>query len=71
VSSSETPPGGVARRWRVQPVTDLQLWRISRDVFEGLLQADPEVGTFLTEIVADLFGVTWGGATIQDPGPRS
>jgi len=55
----------------VQPVTDLQLRRISRDVFEGLLQADPEVGTFLTEIVADLFGVTWGGATIQHHGPRS
>ncbi|MGB8719851.1 MAG: hypothetical protein WCD46_11130, partial [Desulfobacterales bacterium] len=60
-----------ARRWRVQPVTDLQSRRISRDVFEGLLQADPEVGTFLTEIVADPFGVTWGGATIQHPGLRS
>ncbi|MDZ7598428.1 MAG: hypothetical protein U5J82_09090 [Desulfobacterales bacterium] len=41
----------------MQPVTDLQSRRISRDVFEGLLQADPEVGTFLTEIVADPFGV--------------
>ncbi len=26
---------------------------------KGCFQADPEVGTFLTEIVADLFGVTW------------
>jgi serine/threonine protein kinase len=46
---------GEPRSAHVEAVTDLKLWRIPRDVFEAMLQADPEVATFLTEIVAERF----------------
>ena len=46
---------GEPRSAHVEAVTDMQLWSISRDVFERMLQADPEVGTFLTEIIAERF----------------
>jgi CRP-like cAMP-binding protein len=46
---------GEPRSAHVEALTDLELWSISRDVFEAMLQADPEVGTFLTEIVAERF----------------
>lgn len=46
---------GEPRSAHVEAATDMQLWSISRDVFETMLQADPEVGTFLTEIVAERF----------------
>jgi CRP-like cAMP-binding protein len=46
---------GEPRSAHVEAVTDLKLWRIPSDVFEGMLQADPEVATFLTEIVAERF----------------
>jgi CRP-like cAMP-binding protein len=47
---------GEPRSAHVEALSDLEMWSISRDVFEALLQADPEVGTFLTEIVAERFG---------------
>ena len=46
---------GEPRSAHVEALTDLELWSIPRDVFEAMLKADPEVGTFLTEIVAERF----------------
>jgi tRNA A-37 threonylcarbamoyl transferase component Bud32 len=46
---------GEPRSAHVEALCDMELWSISRDVFEQMLQADPEVGTFLTEIVAERF----------------
>jgi CRP-like cAMP-binding protein len=46
---------GEPRSAHVEAATDLELWSIPREVFEETLRADPEVGTFLTEIVAERF----------------
>ena len=46
---------GEPRSAHVEAATDLELWSIPRDLFEEMLRADPEVGTFLTEIVAERF----------------
>ena len=39
----------------VEALTDMELWGIPWNVLAALLKADPEVGTFLTEIVAERF----------------
>ena len=39
----------------VEALTDMELWGIPWNVLAELLKADPEVGTFLTEIVAERF----------------
>jgi len=46
---------GEPRSTHVEAVTDMELWGIPWDIIEALLRADPEVGTFLTEIVAERF----------------
>ena len=46
---------GEPRSAHVEAETDMELWGISRELFERLIQSDPEVGTFLTEIVAERF----------------
>jgi tRNA A-37 threonylcarbamoyl transferase component Bud32 len=46
---------GEPRSAHVEALTDMELWGIPRNVFEAMLQADPEVATFLTEIVAERF----------------
>jgi CRP-like cAMP-binding protein len=46
---------GEPRSAHVEAMTDLELWGIPWDGLKALLQADPEVGTFLTEIIAERF----------------
>ena len=46
---------GEPRSANVEALSDLELWSIPREVFEAQVQADPEVATFLTEIVAERF----------------
>jgi CRP-like cAMP-binding protein len=46
---------GEPRSAHVEALTDMELWGIPWDGLQALLQADPEVGTFLTEIVAERF----------------
>jgi tRNA A-37 threonylcarbamoyl transferase component Bud32 len=46
---------GEPRSAHVEALTDMELWSISRDEFEQLIQSDPVVGVFLTEIVAEKF----------------
>ncbi len=46
---------GERRSAHVIAESDVELWTISRDSFQGLIDAYPEVGTFLTEIMAERF----------------
>ena len=46
---------GEPRSAHVEAMTDMDLWSISRKVFDAMITANPEVGTFLTEIVAERF----------------
>ena len=46
---------GEPRSAHVEAMTDMELWRISRYEFEELIQSNPVMGVFLTEIVAEKF----------------
>jgi CRP-like cAMP-binding protein len=46
---------GEPRSAHAEAQTDMVLWGIPRDEFEALIQVDPEVAAFLTEIVAERF----------------
>jgi CRP-like cAMP-binding protein len=46
---------GEPRSAQVDAMTDMELWSISRKDFDALIAANPEMGAFLTEIVAEKF----------------
>jgi tRNA A-37 threonylcarbamoyl transferase component Bud32 len=46
---------GEPRSAHVEALTDMELWSITRNEFEELIQSDPVIGVFLTEIVAEKF----------------
>lgn len=46
---------GEPRSAHVEAMTDMELWSISRKDFDALIAANPELGAFLTEIVAEKF----------------
>ena len=46
---------GENRSAHVVAETDMHLWAIHRDLFQNLIETDPKVGTFLTEIMAARF----------------
>ncbi len=46
---------GEPRRAHIEAETDMDVWVLNREQFEDISQNDPEVLTFLTEVVADRF----------------
>jgi hypothetical protein len=46
---------GENRSAHVVAETDVQLWALDRNLFQTLVETYPEVGTFLTEIIAERF----------------
>ena len=46
---------GEPRRAHVEAETDMEVWVLDRERFEHISRSDPELLTFLTELVADRF----------------